>query len=333
MGFKVFFDANVLIPINLCNLLLNLADEELFVPLWSDEVLEEVERNLVSKIGLTYEAAHRRVDAMNRAFPESSISDYSHLIATLTCDEKDRHVLAAAVRGEAAVLVTANLQDFPLSSTRQYELDVVHPDHFLQDQLDLYPLETLEVLRTIPQRNKRPPTTLLELLVALRKLVPDFAQLASNAARTPEAVGQSALFHIPEVKPSEEDIFFPNGPNDFTNPKTVAYRWYNAVSGDESHQIFEKLCLRATDFPPREEVARLIDGHGLAEGVDYAIEDERVAYMKLVQTDNDYLQAFRTGSYQGLTLTLVQLDNQQWRVFAFGGRRLDASKIFLPTDR
>lgn len=332
MGFKVFFDANVLIPINLCNLLLNLADAELFAPVWSDDVLEEVERNLVSKIGLTTQAAHKRVDAMARAFPEASISGYSHLIASLTCDKKDRHVLAAAIQSGAAVLVTANLQDFPLSSTRHYEIEVVHPDQFLQDQLDLYPVETLEVLRTIPERNKRPPTTLLELLVALRKLVPDFAQFASNAARTPEAIGQSALFHVPETRPSDEDLFFPNGPNDLKNPKTVAYRWYNSVLGHEPPQVFDNLCLRAADFPSREQVAKLIDEHGLAEGIDYAIEDDRVAYMKLVKTDSNYLQAFRTGFYQGLALTLVKLDNQEWRVFAFGGQRPDASRIFLQTD-
>ena len=93
------------------------------------------------------------------------------------------------------------------------------------------------------------------------------------------------------------------------------------------------LCLRATDFPPREEIAGLIDQHGLADGIDYAIEDDRVAYMKLVKTDSDYLQASQTGYYQGLALTLVRLDNQEWRVFAFGDRHLAASEIFLPGHR
>jgi predicted nucleic acid-binding protein len=46
----------------------------------------------------------------------------------MTCDQKDRHVLAAAVRANAEVLVTFNIKDFPPDSVRDFDIQVVHPD-------------------------------------------------------------------------------------------------------------------------------------------------------------------------------------------------------------
>lgn len=328
MAFRVFFDANVLIPINLCDLILNLAEEELFTPLWSEKILEEVERNLVLRLGLTNRAASKRVNTMQRAFPNSLVTRHSHLIPLMTCDKKDRHVLAGTIHGQASLLVTANIRDFPATSVEAHNVEVVHPDVFLQDQLDLYPFETLHVLRLIAQRNRMPPNTLTDLLVALRRVVPDFAQFVSYATNAPEVVGQTALFSLPESKPSAEDLFYPNGPDDFTNPKTVAYRWYNAALGNDIPSIFEQLCLQTTDFPPIEDTAALLEGHGLADGVDYAIEEPRIAYMKLVRTDQAYLQAISSGSFEGMAITLVQIDSLEWRVHSFGSRFLEKESIW-----
>lgn len=40
----------------------------------------------------------------------------------MTCDEKDRHVLVAAVHARAEVLVTFNVRDFPPESTSDYDV-------------------------------------------------------------------------------------------------------------------------------------------------------------------------------------------------------------------
>ena len=70
MAFPAFLDACVLVPIALTDTLLRLAEAETYRPLWSDQVLDEVERNLPKVASsVTLEKASRRVTAMRDAFP------------------------------------------------------------------------------------------------------------------------------------------------------------------------------------------------------------------------------------------------------------------------
>lgn len=137
--FPVLVDTCVLLPITVADLLLRLAETKTYRVLWSDEILDELERNLIGKIGVAPVAARKRIDAMREHFPGAMVEDYEALSASMTCDAKDRHVLAAAVRSNAELLVTFNGKDFPPSSTRPYDVEIVTPDDFLLDQLDLFP--------------------------------------------------------------------------------------------------------------------------------------------------------------------------------------------------
>lgn len=130
-GPSVVLDACVLVPIRLATTLLWLAERGLFHPLWSEEILDEVERNL-PKLGIEAGKAARRVDMMGNSFGnEALISGFDHLIDQMTCDPKDRHVLAAAVHGEAETIATFNLKDFPDNSVDPYEVRVVSPELLL----------------------------------------------------------------------------------------------------------------------------------------------------------------------------------------------------------
>ncbi len=130
-GRTALLDACVLVPIRLATTLLWLAEAGLFEVLWSDTILDEVQRNL-PKVGVSEERAARRVGMMREAFGAAAlVDDFEHLIEDMHCDAKDRHVLAAAVRGGADQLVTFNLKDFPPESTEDHEIEVVHPDLFL----------------------------------------------------------------------------------------------------------------------------------------------------------------------------------------------------------
>jgi len=58
---SVLIDACVLVPISLCDVLLELADAEFFKPLWSEMILAEVKSALVNDIGISEERARVRI--------------------------------------------------------------------------------------------------------------------------------------------------------------------------------------------------------------------------------------------------------------------------------
>ena len=168
MAFVVVLDTCVLFPAHLRDTLLRLAEIELFVPVWSAHIIGELERNLV-EFRIAPTAVARLTTLMSDTFPDASVIAYEDLIPSMTCHEKDRHVLAAAVRSGAAAVVTFNLRDFPARSTEPYGVDVVDPDDFLLDLLDLAPRELLDELARQAASNRRHPQTLVALLDALAK--------------------------------------------------------------------------------------------------------------------------------------------------------------------
>lgn len=101
-------------------------------------MLAEVERNL-PRLGVSPEKARWRVQQMRAEFPDALVTGYDALTPTMLNHPKDRHVLAAAVRAGAALIVTHNLKDFPDWALSPYDINAVSPDDFLLDQLDLYP--------------------------------------------------------------------------------------------------------------------------------------------------------------------------------------------------
>jgi hypothetical protein len=91
-------------------------------------------------------------------------------------DPDDCHVVAAAIRGGAQAIVTSNLADFPSDSIGAFDLEAVHPDDFLLDQLDLSPVIVQDVVREQVAHAKAPPLTVQDLILRLdRAGVPKFA--------------------------------------------------------------------------------------------------------------------------------------------------------------
>ncbi|TDN46367.1 putative nucleic acid-binding protein [Curtobacterium flaccumfaciens] len=168
MAFPVFFDACAIYGITLSDLLLRLADEGAYRPLWSDEVLDEVRRNAVDA-GILADGIDRRLGVMRTYFPDALVTGHDDLVDGLTCDEKDRHVLAAAIRAKADALVTFNLRDLPAVSLEPFDVEVVHPDVFLLDQLDLYPGMVTRVLRELSEDYADPPQSVEDILGTLRR--------------------------------------------------------------------------------------------------------------------------------------------------------------------
>lgn len=142
-------------------------------------MLTELQRALEREVGLTPVRAARRIGHMQTAFPTSEVSGYESLVDAMTCDAKDRHVLAAAVAGGSEVLVTFNVGDFPRSSVEAHGISVVTPDSFLLDQLDLHPARVGRALVRQVAEATRPPLMIGQLLGRLARAgVPAFAEEA-----------------------------------------------------------------------------------------------------------------------------------------------------------
>ena len=81
----------------------------------------------------------------------------------------DRHVLAAAIRSSASVIVTYNLKDFPDNALQKYGIEAQHPDDFLMHLLDLSPTMTYAAIQRCRLSLKRPPMDQDEYLACLAR--------------------------------------------------------------------------------------------------------------------------------------------------------------------
>jgi predicted nucleic acid-binding protein len=129
-GFTAFYDANVLYPAELRNLLMHLAITGLFRARWSAGVHEEWMTALLrNRPDLSREKLERTRILMDKHAPDALVTGYEDLIEGLELpDPNDRHVMAAAIKGRADVIVTANVRDFPADTLTPFEIEAQHPD-------------------------------------------------------------------------------------------------------------------------------------------------------------------------------------------------------------
>jgi len=105
------------------------------------------------------------------------VTDYEPLIPTLTNDEKDRHVLAAAIRAGAQIIVTFNLKDFPNNALSPHEVVALHADVFLTRLHALYPDELDRIIREQAAALRKTARTAGQLLDTLAQHTPGFVRL------------------------------------------------------------------------------------------------------------------------------------------------------------
>ena len=87
---RVVVDANVLANIHVCDLLLRLAEEPaLFLPLWSHAVLDEVQKTH-QKLGWSLEISDDWRSEIQKAFPESLVTGWEHLLDQIQVDSGRR---------------------------------------------------------------------------------------------------------------------------------------------------------------------------------------------------------------------------------------------------
>lgn len=161
--FTVLVDACSLVPALNRNLLLSLAEAEFFRVRWSTAILDEAERAIAKVIaakGLpdARDRAKRARANMERAFGEAAVAGYESLIEGLSelPDPEDTHVIAAAIKTRASVIVTENLGHFPARLLLPLNLEAKTADAFIADTVDLDPGRAVAAIRQMRERFRKP---------------------------------------------------------------------------------------------------------------------------------------------------------------------------------
>ena len=163
------YDACVLYPAPLRDFLMQLATTGLFRAAWTEQIHEEwIESLLANRPDLTRTRLERTKNLMDASVPDSLIVNYEELVPGIDLpDQNDRHVVAAAIRGGASLIVTFNLNDFPASILGRYDLEAVDPDDFIVQQFHLSEARVIESARKHRARLKSPRKTVEEYLATL----------------------------------------------------------------------------------------------------------------------------------------------------------------------
>ena len=110
--------------------------------------------------------------AMNEAFAEATVENYDHIGEGLgkLPDEDDRHVIAAAIKSKADLIITENLRDFPKTVLASYGIEAKSSDEFIADAIDLNPSLAIAAIRRMRLRLQRPEKTPEVLLLDMEKI-------------------------------------------------------------------------------------------------------------------------------------------------------------------
>ena len=171
----------------LTNLLLWLAAEGAFEPVWSDEIHAEWSRNLAaSNLGIPRSKIERRRAEMERAFsaancaPDPGLTAAVQAMCHTPAQRKDAHVVATAVKSEAAVIVTDNIKDFAPAVIQHYGIAKTRPDAFCVELLATWQAAVLAGVREHRRSLRRTPmdaTHYVAYLSALDLGLPRFSGL------------------------------------------------------------------------------------------------------------------------------------------------------------
>jgi predicted nucleic acid-binding protein len=168
--FICVLDTNVIYPLLVRDLMFWFAHYELFTPKWSQHIFDEWDKVMERK-GIPEEERLKRINVANKAFPDAMVNNYQRLIESLDLpDEKDRHVLAAAIKTNANIIVTENLKDFPNDYLASFGLSAKSSNDFLTDIIDLNPEKAVEAFRKLVLNRTNPDLDEFEILDRLRAL-------------------------------------------------------------------------------------------------------------------------------------------------------------------
>ena len=166
--FTCVLDTNVIYPITIRDLMLWFAHYDLFTVKWSKHIFDEWE-DVMKRKGVDEREIAKRISIADRAFPDARVNNYEPLIDGLDLpDSKDRHVLAAAIKTNASVIVTHNIKDFPEEYLASFGLSAKSADDFLTDIIDLNHEVALAAFKEMVFHRRNPEKDEFEVLDELR---------------------------------------------------------------------------------------------------------------------------------------------------------------------
>ncbi|ATB44350.1 PIN domain-containing protein [Cystobacter fuscus] len=170
MPFIVLYDACVLHPAPLRDLLVRLGLSGLCQAKWTRRILDECFRGIARRRpDLDPGRLARSRQLLETAIPDVNVEGYEDLIESIhgLPDVDDRHVVAAAIRCGAQVIVTSNLKDFPSPVLDRYGMEAQHPDDFVRNLIGLDEATVVQIIRAQAAILSAPPRTPADILERL----------------------------------------------------------------------------------------------------------------------------------------------------------------------
>ena len=204
-GWVACLDADVLISMPDCDLLLEIAKTGLYAVRWSPTILEEVRRNLGNaNPKITPALADKRIASMRRAFPEAEVSEDGSRVFTVLrrVHPDDQHVVATALVAQANVIVTRNAKDFAVKDLEAVGLLVQGPDEFLLHQVTQNPVAVCNAVGAVIGRLLKNKPTVGEYLDLMEGRFPLFgAALGPHRDLIPLPGWELVRIQIPRTGP------------------------------------------------------------------------------------------------------------------------------------
>jgi hypothetical protein len=166
-SFTVVYDACVLYPASVRDLVVELARTGLLRAKWTDRIHAEwINAAIRDRPELDRARLERAAQLMNAGVLDCLVTGFEPLEAGLTSlpDPNDSHVLAAAIHCGAQEIVTFNLRDFPEPVLRAYGVKAIHPDSFVEHLLDLNSEAVIDAVRRIRRRLVNPPRSAEDMI-------------------------------------------------------------------------------------------------------------------------------------------------------------------------
>lgn len=212
--------------------------------------------------------------------------------------------------------MTANLRDFPQESLSQYDIEAVHPDDFLMDQLDLSPEVTMATLVEQRKSYTRQPFSVTDFYLNLRRTVPNFAA----AAATAEAAARDPSEPMPlQIVPEEEAIhaFFPDGQPVPTDPLGAAFLWWKALLDRAQYlTALHNLTWHPPAWGDYQWAFDRLSNAAIMQFVKRCPGDDEISYVKFMPGVDHPMVAFGEAPLGHVyILTMIRCEDGWWRAW------------------